>query len=117
MIANHNVDQSRTILGGFSGGACGAYLLALKRPNLFRGAIVQCGHMGSWREFHGNINEGPLFYIFTQWNDFNRPASYELANEIRKKNLSVYLVEGTGGHEEMNLDQRRDALFWMIDNL
>ncbi len=108
-----SVDTRATILGGFSGGACGAYRHALERPDLFRGAIVECGHMGPFRDMRDRIRPGLLFYLATRTQDFNAPATRALAAEFEARGETVKLIELPGGHEPLTGADVDGALEWM----
>jgi predicted esterase len=99
--AEHAVDPERIFAGGFSGGACGAYRLAIVRADLLSGAIVECGHMGSFREVGERVEATSRFYLFTRSQDFNRAATRTLHAELRRKGCRVDLAERPGGHEPM----------------
>ena len=96
-----SVNHRAVILGGLSGGACGAYLHAVERPDLFRDAIVECGHMGSF------------FYLATRANDINAPAMRTLAKELEDCGEPVKFIELSGGHEPQTGVDVKNALGWM----
>jgi poly(3-hydroxybutyrate) depolymerase len=112
----HQVDERRIYTGGWSGGGCGAYLLALVRPQTFAGSFVQVAHMGSWREngLASRISRtDQSYYLFTRTNDFNRPAMRQLASALRGAGLEVTFVERPGGHQGMTAEDVTAALDWM----
>lgn len=113
MRRHHAVDPERVAVSGFSGGGCGAYRIALTQPDVFRGAIVECAHMGSWRELRGPYPTGHPFYLFTRTNDFNRPATQELRDVMTSGGLTVAYAEGSGGHEPMSGGETLTALEWL----
>jgi len=107
------IDRRAVILGGFSGGACGAYGYALERPDLFRGAIVECGHMGPFRDLQDQIRPGSLFFLATRIQDFNAPAMRTLAKAFKDRGETVKLIELPGGHEPLTGADADDALEWI----
>jgi Predicted esterase len=107
------VNRHAVILGGFSGGACGAYRHALERPDLFRGAIVECGHMGPFRDLQDQIRPGSLFFLATRIQDFNAPAMRALAKAFEERGETVKLIELPGGHEPLTDADADDALEWI----
>ena len=113
MREHHDVDESRVFLGGFSGGACGAYHQALSDPAVYRGAFVENGHMGPWREFEGELPSDPAFYLFTRDGDFNRDATRQLYSAMRAAGLTVQLDEQSGGHKPMARNETGRAIAWM----
>ncbi len=113
VAAKWPVDRRAVVLGGFSGGACGAYLHALERPDLFRGAIVECGHMGPFRNFRGQIRPGSLFFLATRTDDFNAPATRTLAKALEDRGENVKIIELPGGHEPLTGADTDDALGWI----
>ena len=113
IITKLSVNRRAVILGGFSGGACGAYGSALERPDLFRGAIVECGHMGPFRELQDQIRPGSLFYLATRIQDFNAPAMRTLAKSLEDRGETVKLIELPGGHEPLIGADADDALAWI----
>jgi predicted esterase len=108
-----SIDKRAVILGGFSGGACGAYRHALERPDLFRGAIVECGHMGPFRDIHDQIRPGSQFFLATRTDDFNAPAMRTLAKALEECGETVRIVELSGGHEPITGADAEEALGWM----
>jgi predicted esterase len=100
-------------LGGFSGGGCAAYALALTRPDLFRGAIVECGHMGPWREVGARAKPDSSFFLFTRKDDFNQPATHKLHRAMYDARCRVKLEERPGGHQPMLPDEIGPALAWL----
>jgi predicted esterase len=113
VAAKWSIDRHAVILGGFSGGACIAYDIALKRPDLFRGAIVECGHMGPFRKFRGQIHPGLLFFLATRTDDYNAPAMHTLAKTFEDRGETVKLIELPGGHEPLIGTDTDDALGWI----
>ena len=113
VATNWLVDRRAVILGGFSGGACGAYRHALERPDLFRGAIVECGHMGPFRDLQNQIRPGSLFFLATRIDDFNAPAMRTLAKELQDHGETVKLIELPGGHEPLTGADADNALEWI----
>jgi predicted esterase len=107
------VDRRAVILGGFSGGACGAYRHALERPDLFRGAIVECGHMGPFRDLQNQIRPGSLFFLATRIHDPNAPAMRTLAKAFEDRGENVKIIELSGGHEPLTGADADDALRWI----
>jgi predicted esterase len=113
VAANWPVDKNAIILGGMSGGGCGAYRHALERPDLFRGAIVECGHMGPFQDLQDRIRPGSFFFLATRDQDFNSPAMHTLAEALQERGETVKLIELTGGHEPLTGADADDALEWM----
>ena len=111
--AHHAVSDSQVFAGGVSGGACGAYRLAIVKSTVVHGAVVECGHMGSWREVGDFANASLRFYLFTREDDFNRPATRQLQAVMEAKGCRVSEVEKPGGHQGMNEAEVFEALSWM----
>lgn len=111
------VDRRAVALDGLSGGACGAYRAALVRPDLFRGAIVECGHMGSYRTAGARARPGMLFFVFTRSGDFNKPASEQLARTLWGDGATVMQMERPGGHEPMGDAEMYEALHWLDEKV
>jgi predicted esterase len=116
ITAKWSVDAHAIILGGFSGGACSAYFHALVHPDLFRGAIVECGHMGAFRNLHHQISPGSIFFLATRTQDFNSPATHTLAKALEQNGETVKLIELPGGHEPLRGSDADGALEW-IDSM
>jgi hypothetical protein len=53
------------------------------------------------------------FYLFTRFNDFNRPATQALRTAMAAKGCRVTEVEAPGGHAPMTPEQVDAALRWM----
>jgi predicted esterase len=113
VVANWPIDRRAMILGGFSGGACAAYRHALERPDLFRGAIVECGHMGPFRDLQNQIRPGSLFFLATRIHDFNAPAMHTLAKAFEDRGENVKIIELPGGHEPLTGADADGALEWI----
>ncbi len=111
--SHHPVDAGRVFTGGFSGGACGAYRLAIVKAEVFAGAIVECGHMGSWRDVGHMAGRSLRFYLFTRDGDFNRPATRRLRDAMQAKRYRVTEVERGGGHAPMEDPEVSEAMDWM----
>lgn len=111
--ARRAVDSARVFAGGFSGGACGAYRLAIIESGTVSGAIVECGHMGPWREVGERATPGLRFYLFTRQDDMNRPATRTLKSAMEGKGCRVMEVEKEGGHAPMTPAELEDALAWI----
>jgi predicted esterase len=111
--SRHAVDATRIFTGGFSGGACAAYRLAIVKSDVFSGAIVECGHMGSWREVGEMAARSLRFYLFTRGGDFNRPATRRLRDAMLAKGCRVTEVEGLGIHAPMFDAEVSEAMDWM----
>lgn len=110
---HHAVDESRVFSGGFSGGACGAYRLAIVRPEV-SGAIVECGQMSSWREVGASARSSLSFYLFTRTEDMNRVATNNLLEAMQAKGCRVTKVEREGGHAPMSPAEVPEAMNWMV---
>jgi predicted esterase len=103
------VDDRRILVGGFSGSGVAAYAHVLTRPDWFRGAIVEGGHMLAWRELETSIPapkpaDDPTrlhFYLFTCATDFNRENTNALLRAMQKHGFDVTYSEGQGGHRPM----------------
>ncbi|MBN1397710.1 MAG: hypothetical protein JXA06_06745 [Bacteroidetes bacterium] len=113
VAAKWNIEKHSVILGGFSGGACRAYGNVLERPDLFRGAIVECGHMRPFREFQGQIRPGSIFYLASRTNDYNLSATRTLAKALEDRGETVKIAVLPGGHEPLLSEDTADALGWM----
>jgi predicted esterase len=107
------VDAAHVYTGGFSGGACEAYRLAIVADDTFAGAIVECGHMGPWRHVGNSATPRLKFYLFTREGDFNRPATGALFAVMQEKGCRVTKVEHPGVHAPMEGAEVDDALAWM----
>ncbi len=107
------VDRRAIILGGFSGGGCGAYRHTLERPDLFHGAIVECGHMGPFQDLQDRIHAGSIFFLATRFQDFNAPGMRTLAKALEGRGEIVKLIELPGGHEPLTGADADGALEWM----
>jgi predicted esterase len=114
---NWPIDSRAMILGGMSGGGCGAYRHALERPDLFRGAIVECGHMGPFHDLQDRIRPGSIFFLATRDQDFNLPHMRTLAKALEGRGETVKLIELTGGHEPLRGDDADNALEWMSSQI
>lgn len=112
MKSNFNIDSSRVILGGFSGGACGAYAHALGNPQIFRGAVVENGHMGPWRNLRERASGNLRFYLFARSQDFNAEPMRQLHIEMKEKGFGTQFVEIEGAHQPMLPEQAVQALEW-----
>lgn len=108
------VDDRRVYLGGFSGGGCGAYRAALLDSQRFRGAVVECGHLGPWRELGaGRPGQAQRYYLFSRDGDMNRPAMRELRDLLAGSGVEVQYAEGQGGHQPMSATEVERALAWL----
>ena len=107
------VDERRLYTAGMSGGACGAYRLAIVAADVFSGAIVECGHMGSWREVGHRAVAGQSFYLFTRDEDFNLPATRQLQGVMLAAGCRVALTQRPGGHAPMEPNEVEAALQWL----
>jgi poly(3-hydroxybutyrate) depolymerase len=112
--SQYPVDAQRVYTAGFSGGGCGAYRLAIVRRDVVRGAIVECGHMGPWREVGGQARSDSAFYLFTRSTDMNRAATHELAGVMRAAGCRTELAEQPGGHTPMEGAEIDAALAFML---
>ena len=81
--------------------------------NAFRGAIVECGHMGPWRELGARAKPESSFYLFTREGDFNQPATHKLHRAMYDARCRVKLEERRGGHTPMMPDEIGPALAWL----
>jgi predicted esterase len=107
------VDRTRVFAGGFSGGACGAYRLAIVESDVVSGAIVECGHMAPWREVGGLATSALRFYLFSRTEDFNLPATRQLAGAMKGRGCRATLVVQPGAHAPMEGADVEEALAWM----
>jgi predicted esterase len=111
--SRRKVDDRRIFAGGFSGGGCGAYRLAIVKSEILRGAIVECGHMAPWRSVGDLASPSLKFYLFTREQDFNRPATRQLQTAMEGRRCRVVEVEKPGGHAPMTPDEIGAALEWL----
>jgi predicted esterase len=111
--SRHAVEVTQIFTGGFSGGGCGAYRLAIVKSEVFAGAIVECGHMAPWREVGDMASRSLRFYLFTRDGDFNRPATRRLKDAMLAKRCRVAEVERAGGHAPMEDAEVSEAMDWM----
>jgi predicted esterase len=107
------VDRHAVILEGFSGGGCAAYRQVLMRPDLFRGAIVECGHMGPYLDLQDRIRPGSCFFLVTRSQDFNAQHMRDLAKVLEGCGETVKFIELLGGHEPIRGAEADDALRWI----
>ena len=108
-----SVDRHAVILEGFSGGGCAAYRQVLMHPDLFRGAIVECGHMGPYLDLKDQIRPGSCFFLVTRSQDFNAQHMRDLAKALEECGETVKLIELQGGHESIRGVDADDALKWI----
>ena len=116
MRTKFRVDARRVFSSGFSGCACGAYRLAVMEPDLIRGAVVENGHMGSWREVGDRAQGNLMFFLFTRTSDFNAPATRTLQEKMQEKGFLTTYFELPGGHEPMTADDLEAPLRWIEEN-
>lgn len=107
-----SLDPRRIYAAGFSGGACGAYRLAIVESQTFAGAI-ECGHMGPWREVGSRVRAELSFYLFTRDADMNQPAMRELQRNMNAAHCRTLLAQRPGGHAPMSGDDVEGALQWL----
>ena len=107
------VDPDRVYAGGFSGGGCNAYRLAIVKREVVRGAIVECGHMAPWRDVGDMAQASSRFFLFTRADDFNRPATRQLRDAMVARRCGVEEVELPGGHMPMEPAEVGRALDWL----
>jgi len=107
------VDRNLVMLEGFSGGGCAAYRQVLMHPDIFRGAVVECGHMGPFMDLQNQIRPGSYFYLATRTQDFNEQQMRKLAIALEKSGETVKFIELTGGHEPISGSDADDALEWI----
>ncbi len=113
VAASWSVDMNAIMLEGFSGGGCAAYRQVIMYPNLFRGAIVECGHMGPFLDLEDKIRPGSIFYLVTRTHDFNLQHMRDLARALQNRGQSVKFVELSGGHSSILGNDADNALEWI----
>lgn len=113
ITATWAVDLQAIMLEGFSGGGCAAYRQVIMYPNLFRGAIVECGHMGPFMDLEDQIRPGSIFYLVTRTQDFNLQHMRDLARALQNRGQSVKFVELSGGHSSILGTDADNALEWI----
>ena len=113
VIRRFRADASRVVLDGFSGTGVGAYAQVLLAPGLYRGAIVENSHMGSWRSYGSRAQPGKHVYLFTRTDDFNAPATRELLGVMRSAGWNVEYRELAGSHAPMQPAELVEAARWI----
>jgi len=113
IVATWAVDMQAIMLEGFSGGGCAAYRQVIMYPNLFRGAIVECGHMGPFLDLEDQIRPGSIFYLVTRNQDFNAQHMRDLARALVSRGQMVKFVELSGGHSSILGIDADNALEWI----
>jgi len=113
IAATWSVDRHAVVLEGFSGGGCAAYRQVLMHPDLFRGAIVECGHMGPFLDLEDQIRPGSLFYLVTRTQDFNVQHMRDLAKALVSRSEKVKFVELSGNHSSILGADADNALEWI----
>ncbi len=113
IAATWAVDMHAIMLEGFSGGGCAAYRQVIMYPDLFRGAIVECGHMGPFLDLEDKIRPGSIFYLVTRTQDFNAQHMRDLAKALVNRGETVKFVELSGGHSSILGADADDALEWI----
>ncbi len=112
---DHRIDRDQLFVGGFSAGGCGAYDMALRRRDLFSGAVVENGHAGPWRrrgrEMRGRTDLS--FFLFTRSDDYNRLPTQGLRDELLAAGFRVHVLERPGGHSPMAPEEVDLALDWL----
>ena len=108
-----SVDRNSVMLEGFSGGGCAAYRQVLMHPDIFRGAVVECGHMGPYMDLKDQIRPGSYFYLATRNQDFNEQQMRQLAIALGKSGETVEFIELSGGHAPISGAEAEDALKWI----
>ncbi len=108
-----HVDRNEVMLEGFSGGGCAAYRQVLMHPNIYRGAVVECGHMGPFMDLQNRIQPGSYFYLATRTHDFNEQPMRQLTVALQKSGETVKFIELSGGHEPIGGSDAEDALEWI----
>lgn len=112
--SNYEVNMKCVVLGGFSGGGSVAYRLALTAPDKYRGAIVENGHTGPWRELGHKADAyyAQRFYLFGRTGDFNAEQMRHLRDGMNGKGLTTEYRELPGEHRPMTPDEAVEALGW-----
>jgi len=108
-----SVDRNVVMLEGFSGGGCAAYRQVLMHPDIFRGAVVECGHMGPYMDLKDQIRPGSCFYLATRNHDFNEQQMRRLAVALENSGETVKFNELPGGHAPISGADAEDALEWI----
>lgn len=107
------VDRARIVLEGWSGTGCGAYAQILMNGSVYRGAIVENAHMGSWREYGKLAPAGKVVYLFTRTDDFNAPHTRTLRDTMRAAGFTVEYEELPGAHVPLGPEEMLRAVRWM----
>jgi len=113
IAATWPVDRNEIVLEGFSGGGCAAYRQALAHPELFRGAVVECGHMGPFQDLQDKIRPGSFFFLATRDQDFNLKYMRQLSIALEQTGQKVKYMEHAGGHEPIRGEDTEIALDWI----
>jgi predicted esterase len=107
------VDRNVVMLEGFSGGGSAAYRQALMHPDIFRGAVVECGNLVPLIDLQNQIRPGSYFYLATRTQDFNEKQMRKLAAGLEKSGETIKFNELSGGHEPISGADATDALEWV----
>jgi predicted esterase len=113
VAATWPIDRHAVVLEGFSGGGCAAYRQALAHPELFRGAVVECGHMGPFQDLQDKIRPGSFFFLATRDQDFNLKYMRKLSIALEQTGQKVKYMEHAGGHEPIRGEDTEIALEWI----
>lgn len=92
------VDENRIYLFGFSGQGAQAIGTALRHPNLFAGAVIDCAHTGGVTYFSEEASAHQAFYIITKTEDWNREYSEKLHKLFVNFDIRDTLIIEKGEH-------------------
>jgi len=92
------VDKNRIYLFGFSGQGAQAVGTALRHPNRFAGAIIDCAHTGSISHFDPKASAHQAFYIITKIGDWNREHNEQLHKHFANYGIRDTLIIDEGEH-------------------
>ncbi|MGC9316109.1 MAG: hypothetical protein ACP5G4_10875, partial [bacterium] len=92
------IDKNRIYLFGFSGQGAQAVGTALRHPDRFAGAVIDCAHTGSISHFDPQSSAHQAFYIITKTEDWNREHSEQLHRVFADSGIRDTLIIDEGEH-------------------
>ena len=98
----YNIDEDRIFISGFSGGGRVSSLLATWKPEIYKGAIYNCGCNRWYNTLDSKTvkNASKNYYVLLSGTkDFNKPGTeslYEYYKENGFKNSKLMVIEGLG---------------------
>ena len=103
---NPSIDPDRIFLWGFSGQGAMALGFALRHPDLIRGAVTSCAHLGLVSDFNPQKSRDQIFYLITRQEDWNRRHNEVLHSKFLQFGIedSLYMTSGEhsiGSHSEV----------------